>query len=97
MSNGRLARAPKAQAKIGGSLRPDARGSHNPANKTSDADIDAVKERILSFPKYLSHYSRADNPNRHYLSPDLSVTRMYLLCKDSCSTQDNVPVSEWVY
>ena len=78
MSNGRLGRALKAQADNGGQ-RP-------PANKTTDADLEDVKKHILSFPKYQSHYSRSDNPHRHYLSPDLCITKMYLLYKDECST-----------
>ena len=93
VSNGRLGRALKAQADNGGSPRGDMRGRHLPANKTTDADLEDVKKHILSFPKYRSHYSRSDNPHRHYLSPDLSITKMYLLYKHGCST----PVSEWVY
>ena len=33
----------------------------------------------MSFPRESSHYSRKDNPNKRFLSPDLSVQRMYNL------------------
>ena len=76
ISNGRLDRALKRQADSGGSPHGDERGRHAPANKTCDADISFVKEHIQSFPKYRSHYSRSDNPNKHYLNPDLTITKM---------------------
>ena len=56
-----------------------------------------MKEHIRSFPKYKSHYSRASNPHRQYLSPDLSITKMHVLYVDVCSTQGKHAVSEWVY
>lgn len=56
-------------------------------NKTTDDDVAFVKDHIQSFPKYRSHYSRATNPIQQYLHPDLSITKMYLLYKDVCSTQ----------
>jgi len=56
-----------------------------------------VKERIESFPKYRSHYSRNDNPHRSYLSPMLSVPKMYSLYKEKCSETNEQPVSEWMY
>ena len=33
----------------------------------------------MSFPTRQSHYSRHDNPGRLYLSPDLSIAKMYQL------------------
>ena len=74
-----------AQTAIGGSPHSDKRGRHEPKNKTSEAKTKAVKEHIESFPKYRSHYSRQDNPNRSYLSPALSVTKMYSLYKEKCT------------
>ena len=97
VSNGRLERALKAQSEAGGLPHIDMRGHHEPGNKTAAADTQLVKEHIESFPVYRSHYSRADNPNKHYLSPDLSIAQMYILYKGKC-TEDGVnPVSDWVY
>jgi len=93
ISNGRLDRALRAQVKEGGSPHMDQRGKHAPGNKTEQAVIDEVKQHIESFPKYRSHYSRQDNPNRKYLSPELSITKMYAMYKASAEK----PVSEWVY
>ena len=87
----------KPKNSMGGSPHVDQRGRHAPANKTSDVDTDFVKEHIRSFPKYKSHYSRASNPHRQYLSPDLSITKMHVLYVDVCSTQGKHAVSEWVY
>ena len=61
---------------------------------TSEAKIKIVKEHIESFPKYRSHYSRQDNPNRSYPSPFLSLSKMYALYKEKCTEDDQV--SEWV-
>ena len=97
VTNGRLSRALKVYADNSGSPHPDQRGRHTPVNKTTDDDIAFVKDHIQSFPKYRSHYSRANNPIRQYLHPDLSITKMYLLYKDVCSTQGKSQVSEGIY
>lgn len=96
VSNGRVNRALKAQQQTGGSPSSDRRGKHEPKNKTKKADLDLVKEHINSFPKYKSHYSRADNPHRQFLSPDLSI-EMYRLYKQKCEDESKLAVSAWVY
>ena len=83
ISNGRLDRALRAQIKNGGSPHNDQRGRHPPANKTSEADMALIKEHIQSFPQYQSHYSRASNQHRKYLSPQLTISKMYVLYKVS--------------
>jgi len=83
ISNGRLDRALRAQIKNGGSPHNDQRGRHPPANKTNEADMALIKEHIQSFPQYQSHYSRASNPHRKYLSPQLTISKMYVLYKVS--------------
>ena len=65
ISNGRLERALKPQADLGGSPHNDQRGHHLPPNKTTEESLALVWEHISSFPKYKSHYSRWDNPKRH--------------------------------
>ena len=72
----------------------DQRGHHIPSNKMSEKDITIVKQHIHSFPKYQSHYCRNDSPHRIYLSPELTIVKMYNLYK-----QQHVDdaVSEWVY
>jgi len=84
ISNGRLDRAIHAQGNSGSPLN-DMRGHHTPANKTSETDVDLVKEHILSFPQYQSHYSRADNRHTKYLSPELSNPKIYFLYKEWCT------------
>lgn len=36
-----------------------------------------IKNHINSFPRCVSHYSRNDNREKQYLSPELSVKKMY--------------------
>ena len=97
ISNGRLDQTIRAQGKNSGSPSNDMRGRHTPTNKTSKTDVDLVKEHILSFPQHQSHYSRADNPHRKYLSPELSITKMYFLYKEWCTEKGVAAVSEWMY
>lgn len=97
ISNGRLCRVLKSAEVRGGTPKRDERGRHPPGNKTSDEKIEGVKEHIKSFPQYSSHYSRRDNPNRRYLSSDLSIAKLYCLYKEECSANGRDPVSEWVY
>ena len=73
ISNGRLNRVLKAVEKSGGSPHQDLRGKHEPVNKTPTDKIEHVKEHIASFLATSSHYSRANNPNRKYLSSQLSL------------------------
>ena len=96
-----LDRALKAVEKHDGSPPQDQRGRHEPKNKTAEEQVEYVKKHISSFPTYSSHYSRADNPNpnRKYLSAQLSLSEMYALYKDECvvaAAEDPIePVSEW--
>ena len=75
----------------------DERGRHEPPNKTPPEKLQLVKEQIQSFPAYESHYSRNDNPHRKFLSPMLSIPKMYQLFKEFCSDKGKEPVSEWKY
>ena len=97
ISNGRLTRILDAQSKQGGVPRLDKRGRHEPPNKTSQEDLDVISQHIESFPVYESHYSRSDNPNRKYLSPDLTVAKMYNLYKERCLPEGKRAASEWIY
>lgn len=97
ISNDRLSRALKAVEEAEGSPHQDQRGRHEPRNKTPAQKIDSVKSLIESFPSYTSHYSRSNNPNRKYLSLDLTLAKMYVLCKEHCDSNSEKPASEWVY
>ena len=97
ISNGRVDRALKAKVKANGSPVMDEHGHHEPANKTKEEDLEFVKKHIESFPKYRSHYSRQDNPNRQYLSSKLCVSKMYELYVAKCEEAGCNRVSEWVH
>ena len=77
ISNGQLNRALQAQASNGGVPYRDQRGRHEPWNKTSPDKLQLVKDHRESFPAYKSHYSWKDNPHRKFLSPTLSISKMY--------------------
>ena len=96
ISNCRLDRAIQAQIKTGGSPHSDERGRHTPGNKVDEDDIAFIKQHIKSFPCYLSHYSRHNNP--HSLSSELSVSKMYHLYKEKCREANReTTCSEWLY
>ena len=92
VSNGRVTRALQSQQLVGGSPSSDKRGKHEP-KKTKKDDLDFVKAHMNSFPKCKSHYSRTDNPHKHFLSPDLSVEKMYRLYKQKCQDESKPTVS----
>lgn len=72
----------------------DKRGRLTPGNKV---DITDVVNHIKSFPAYHSHYTRAHNPNRKYLSPDLTIKKMYDLYVQWCDENQKNPVKEKMY
>ena len=52
----------------------DQRSKHNNRpNRTTADSVACVERHISSFPQQTSHYSRANNPNKKYLSPDLNI------------------------
>lgn len=67
--------------RIGSHTPPtDRRGTHqNRANKVSMEVTAQVRDHILSFPRYKSHYSRKDNLHKYYLSSLLSIAKMHEL------------------
>ena len=72
----------------------DCRGKNIPKNKI---DVTYIVAHINSFPAYQSHYSRKDNDQRKYLSPDLNVRKMYDLYVEMCTQENRQPVKEKFY
>ena len=95
VSNGRLDRALRAQA--GGSPHCDQRGRHEPGNKTKTETLEKIRAHINSFPHYTSHYSHSENPKREFLSPCLTIQKMYALYREMCEQENMRPASEWVF
>nr|CAI5829866.1 unnamed protein product [Callosobruchus analis] len=83
----------------GGIVSPDKRGRHVPANKTSPEIRESVRNHILQFPVYQSHYSR-ERTRKKYLGKHLNISRMYQLyveqCKDKSIPAEDI-AKEWVY
>ena len=63
--------------------KPDKRGKHKSVRKAKEVDLDAVRAHIKKFPVMPSHYCRATT-KRKYLSPNLSVAKMYDLYVEEC-------------
>jgi len=64
-----------------------------PVNKIPIDKISEVREFIKKFPTSTSHYSRNDNMNKNYLSPNLNISIMYNLYKQ----ENNEPVSMFTF
>ena len=58
-------------------MEPDRRGKHGKQYSVGENIKDLVREHIRSFPARHSHYSRQDNAGRVYLSPELSIAKLY--------------------
>ncbi|GFU98474.1 uncharacterized protein TNCV_3653051 [Trichonephila clavipes] len=57
----------------------DKRKGRVASNKIDDTN---VIKHIKSFPAYSSHYTRAHNPRRQYVNPDLNIKKMYELSQN---------------
>jgi len=78
--------------------RPSNRGHHlTRPNKVSEDRREFVKAHIRSYPAEMSHYSRACNPNRMYLSSTLTVNSMYEMYVEKCHSEHETPVSSSMY
>lgn len=65
-------------------------------HKISDEDRNFIRMHIESFPKIESHYCRA-NSDRLYLEPCLSITKMYSLYLEACTSSGRQPNKESCY
>uniref|UniRef100_A0A915K0J0 Uncharacterized protein n=1 Tax=Romanomermis culicivorax TaxID=13658 RepID=A0A915K0J0_ROMCU len=73
-------------------------GKHeNQPNKVPEDEIERIESHIRSFPAESSHYSRSCNPNHLYLSPTLSISKMYQLYLESSVEENRKWVSEFIY
>ncbi|KAL4702893.1 hypothetical protein ACJJTC_001839 [Scirpophaga incertulas] len=74
----------------------DARGGHQPVNKTKPDIIQSIRSHIASFPCMEAHYSRKDS-QRRYLDKNFNVRKMYLLYEEECLKNELVSASEITY
>jgi hypothetical protein len=64
---------------------PDKRGRHDNRPHKIDDEVKAyIKAHISSFPAEESHYSRHKNPHKKYLSPLLTLAKMYKMYIEKC-------------
>ena len=55
----------------------DDRGKQPCNKKTTDKIKDAIVEHVNTYNPHVSHYRRENCPQRRYLPPDISVTKLY--------------------
>ena len=80
-----------------GICEDDKRGKYsNRPNKTSEVQKMHVRQHIRSFETVESHYCRRDS-KKLYLPQDLSLSKMYRLYKEHCSSIGVTPVSQYIY
>lgn len=67
----------------------DLRGRHaNRPNRIADEVKQLVVGHIRSFPTFMSHYTRTKNPQKVFLTSNLSLRKMYLLFLEKQGEQD---------
>ena len=81
-----------------GLVKSDKRGKNEISNKLCNLTRQSVREHIMLFPAYESHYGR-EKTDKKYLGPELCIKKMYSLyvkyCEDKkmeCSKIDK----EWL-
>lgn len=79
-----------------GMCAEDLRGKHGNQLKVSQEARKIILDHIQMFPAIESHYSRSHTA-RKYLSPDLSISKMYKLYVDFCTENNIIPQSRSFY
>ncbi|KAG5864778.1 hypothetical protein JTB14_016705 [Gonioctena quinquepunctata] len=74
----------------------DRRGKHSNHPKVPNKDREEIRRHIKMFPSYESHYSRS-HTKKQYLSPDLSISKMYRLYVTYCLEKNITPRNEALY
>ena len=61
-------------------VRRDMHGRHATRPfRTPVGDVDFVKAHICSFPCYVFHYPKDDNPRQEFLPPGLTISKLTLV------------------
>lgn len=68
-----------------GQTSPDKRGRSQPSNTISESAIKLIKDHIISYPAYESHYNRKDS-SKKYLAVGLNLSIMYDMYKEKIKT-----------
>lgn len=86
----------KKRSSESGICPEDRRGKHSNHPKVPHEDKEEIRTHIKMFPSYASHYSRS-HTKKQYLSPDLSISKMYRLYVTHCLEKNMVPRNEALY
>lgn len=83
--------------KVSEGLVPNSPRGNNPsAIKISDERLEGVKQHILSFPAYESHYGRSKTTKK-FLPPHLCLTDMYNAYRDVTENPVSQTIYNWVF
>ena len=74
----------------------DLRGKHGHHKKLNDEIRQTIRQHISSFPARESHYSRADNRKRIYLTSDLNISEIFRLFLEQHPDMKTI-AKEWIY
>lgn len=83
--------AMKKRSSVGGTQTDDNRGKTIPKHKISNEKRQEIKEHILAFPSYESHYTRKTT-SKKYLPSHLTINKMYNLFCENCDNPPSVKI-----
>lgn len=83
--------AEKKSISTGGTETDDLRGKTTPRHKVPDLKREEIKAHILSFPSYVSHYTRKST-SKQYLPSHLTLQKMYQLYRESHENPPSIKI-----
>ena len=87
ISSSRINTVLKNRRENGGVPSLDKRGKHDHSKQRLSIEaVEAVVAHIKSYPVNESHYTRSHSANRRYLSPSLTLSKMYEMYVQKCNS-----------
>ncbi|KAK3924122.1 Phosphoglycerate kinase, chloroplastic [Frankliniella fusca] len=82
---------------LSGVTKNDKRGKHTPAHKIKPETVEEVKQHILKYPSYKSHYKRADVGDTRYLPSHLDRKQMHSMYLEEGGTYVSYSTYERIF
>ncbi|KAK3915775.1 Fanconi anemia group M protein [Frankliniella fusca] len=82
---------------LSGVTKNDKRGKHTPAHKIKPETVQEVKQHILKYPSYKSHYKRADVGDTRYLPSHLDRKQMHSMYLEEGGTYVSYSTYERIF
>ncbi|KAK3926364.1 hypothetical protein KUF71_014611 [Frankliniella fusca] len=87
----------KKKATVSGVTKQEKRGKHAPRHKIKPETVEEVKQHVLKFPSYKSHYKRAEVGDTRYLPSHLDRRQMYQLYLEAGGTYVSYSTYERIF